>query len=263
MNLSGTKTLLTGATGGIGAAIARALAAHGSKLVLTGRRTDVLEPLAAELGARAVAADLANDADVERLIAEGADADVLIANAALPGTGTLDDFTPQEIDRALDVNLRAPILMARGIGPKMAQRGRGHIVFIGSLAGRTASPRASIYNATKFGLRGFALGLREDLAAAGVGVSHVLPGFIRGAGMFADSGAKLPPGVRTSSPQQVADGVVAAIEKNIGELSVAPIEMRLGAAIGGLAPGLSARLQRLMGATDLAKTMADGQRNKR
>jgi len=263
MNLSGTKTLLTGATGGIGAAIARALAARASKLVLTGRRTDVLEPLARELGARAVAADLAHDADVQRLIAEGADADVLIANAALPGTGALDDFTPEEIDRALDVNLRAPMLMARGIGRKMAERGRGHIVFIGSLAGRTASPRASVYNATKFGLRGFALGLRQDLAAAGVGVSHVLPGFIRDAGMFADSGAKLPPGVRTSSPQEVADGVVAAIEKNIGELSVAPIEMRLGAAIGGLAPGLSARLQRLMGATDLAKTMAEGQRNKR
>ncbi len=263
MKIDGTKTLLTGATGGIGAAIARALAARGTKLVLTGRRTDVLEPLAKELGGRAVAADLSANADVERLIAESGDVDVLIANAALPAMGLIDDFTSEEIDRALAVNLRAPILMARAIGQKMAGRKRGHIVFIGSLAGKSASPRASLYNATKFGLRGFSLALREDLAESGVGVSHVLPGFIRDAGMFADSGVKLPSGVRTSSPEEVAAGVVAAIEKDIGELSVAPVELRIGAAIGGLAPELSAKLQRMIGGTQFSKDMAEGQRNKR
>ena len=263
MNITGANTLLTGATGGIGAAISRALAARGAKLVLTGRRTEVLEPLAKELGARAVAADLAESDDVERLIAASADVDVLIANAALPATGEIGDFTPHEIDRALAVNLRAPILMARALGAHMATRRRGHIVFIGSLAGKTASPRASLYNATKFGLRGFALALRQDLAESGVGVSHVLPGFIRDAGMFADSGAKLPSGVRTSSPEEVAAAVVSSIENDVGEVSVAPIEVRFGATIGNLAPGLSSRLQRMMGATDVAKSMAEGQRNKR
>ena len=74
----------------------------------------------------------------------------------------------------------------------MIDRGHGHLVFISSLSGKVASPASSIYSATKFGLRGFALGLREDLAPHGVGVSVVLPGFIRDAGMFAEAAVKLP-----------------------------------------------------------------------
>ena len=87
----------------------------------------------------------------------------------------------------LEVNLRAPIALARALAPAMIARGSGHIVFISSLAGKAAAPASSIYSATKFGLRGFALGLREDLRPHGVGVSVVLPGFIRDAGMFADA----------------------------------------------------------------------------
>src|SRR5690242_7162056 len=113
MDVSGRTVLITGATGGLGQAIARAFAARGASLVLTGRRTDVLEPLAAELSARVTAVDLSDSADVDRLIAEAGDVDVLVANAALPASGSLDDFTVDQIDRALAVNLRAPIVLAR------------------------------------------------------------------------------------------------------------------------------------------------------
>ena len=89
------------------------------------------------------------------------------------------------------------MLLARALFPAMVERGAGALVFVASLSGKAASPRTAIYNATKFGLRGFAFGLRTDLAPRGVGVSVVSPGFVRDAGMFADSGAKTPPGIGT------------------------------------------------------------------
>ncbi len=254
---------MTGASGGIGQAIARALAARGAEVVLTGRRTDVLEPLAQELRGRALAIDLAERDAAQRLVEQAGEVEIVIANAALPGTGMLDDFSVTEVDRALDVNLRAPIVLAKLYGEQMARRGRGHIVFISSLSGKAASPRGSLYSATKFGLRGFALSLREDLKPAGVGVSTIFPGFIRDAGMWVNAGARLPSGVGTRSPQDVAAGVVRAIERDKAEVDVAPFMLRVGAAISGLAPELSARASRLMGGTRIAEALAEGHRGNR
>jgi short-subunit dehydrogenase len=263
VNLAGRGVLLTGASGGIGAAIARALAGRGASLLLTGRRTDVLEPLAAELGARAVACDLADPAAVDRLADEAGDVDVLVANAALPASGLLTSFTQEEIDRALAVNLRAPIALARRFVEPMTARRSGHLVFISSLSGKAASPGGSVYAATKFGMRGFALALRQDLSPHGVGVSLVLPGFIRDAGMFHESGAKLPPFVGTSTPEQVAAGVVRAIERNRAEVEVAPLGVRAGAIAGGLLPELVAKAQRRLGGDRISAQMSEGQRSKR
>lgn len=251
-SLRAARVLLTGATGGIGHAIARALSAEGAHLTLSGRRTDVLAPLAAELGAASVAADLAVPADVDRLLDEAGRVDVLVANAALPGAGALLEIDEDQIDRNLAVNLRAPIVMARRVAGPMVERGSGHIVLIGSLSGLTASPATSMYSATKFGLRGFALGFRQDLHGTGVGVSHVLPGFVRDAGMFVESGMQLPKGVRTVSPEDVARGTLRAIAKDRPEVVVAPVELRLGATLGSLAPGLSAAVQRRAGAAEIA-----------
>jgi short-subunit dehydrogenase len=263
MNLSGRTVLLTGATGGIGHAIARRLKGAGASLILTGRRTDVLEPLAQELGARSLAVDLADAAAVDGLIRDAGEVDVLVANAALPASGALDSFSVEQIDRALAVNLRAPMVLARELSPGMVQRGQGHLVFISSLAGKAATPGSSVYSATKFGLRGFAQGLRGDLRDRGVGVSVVFPGFIRDAGMFAESGTELPSFVGTSTPDQVADGVLTAIEKNRGELDVAPAAMRASAAFAGLAPGMAAALSRKMGAESISEQLGAGQADKR
>src|SRR4029078_4368945 len=98
-----------------------------------------------------------------------------------------------EIDQVLDVNLRAPIVLARLMCNGMAERGGGHIVFISSLNGKVGTVRTSLYAATKFGLRGFAQSLREDLRPRGVGVSTIFPGFVRDAGMFHDTETKLHP----------------------------------------------------------------------
>jgi len=263
MDLADRSVLLTGATGGLGQAIARALAARGASLILTGRRAEVLEPLAAETGGRALQCDLADRADVERLIVEALDVDVLVANAALPASGRILSFDAEEIDRALDVNLRAPIMLSRRLGERMVARGSGHIVLVSSLAGKVASGGGSIYSATKFGLRGFGHGLHEDLAPRGVGVSVVLPGFIRDGGMFHESGAKLPKGVGTKRPEDVARAVVEAIEKDRLEVEVAPLGLRAGTTLGALAPGLSSRVQRRVGGAKVADDMAEGQRSKR
>ena len=236
---AGARVLLTGATGGLGGAIARELASRGARLVLTGRRGDVLEPLAHETGGEPFVVDLADRPEVDRLLASCGDVDVLVANAALPGSGLLETYTPEQIDRALDVNLRAPILMAQALAPGMVARGGGQLVFIGSLAGKSANGGGSMYSATKFGIRGFALALRHDLADYGVGVTTINPGFIRDAGMFHASGAKLPPGVGTKTPADVARAVVKAIEHDPTEIDVAPVPLRAGAALAALAPGVA------------------------
>lgn len=256
--LQNARVLLTGATGGIGHAIARALRAEGAELVLTGRRVDVLQPLAVELGAQSIAADLARPEDIDRLLDEAGRIDVLVANAALPGAGALLELTEEQIDRDLSVNLRAPIVMTQRLAAPMVERGAGHVVLIGSLSGLTASPVTSMYSATKFGLRGFALGVRQDLHGTGVGVSHILPGFVRDAGMFVESGMKLPRGVRTVTPEAVAEAVVTSIAKDRAEIVVAPVELRIGAALGSIAPGLAATVQRRVGAAEIAGGHAGG-----
>jgi short-subunit dehydrogenase len=263
MEISGSTVLLTGATGGLGHAIARALSAKGAQLILTGRRTDVLEPLASELGARALAVDLSEASEVNRLLSEAGELDILVANAALPASGPLDSFTLDQIDRALDVNLRAPIAMTHALAPTMVARGRGHILLMSSLSGKTGTAGSSIYNATKFGLRGFAMAMRAELHSTGVGVSAVFPGFIREAGMFAEAGVQLPTGVGTRSPQDVAKAVVQAIERNRGEVDVAPLSLRLGSTFSGIAPEVSASFARRMGSDKIAHSLADGQRTKR
>jgi short-subunit dehydrogenase len=265
VSLVSGNVLITGASGGIGHAIARAFGARGAQLALTGRRADVLNPLAAELQARAIVCDLSRRDDVERLVeAVGAGGvDVLVANAALPASGLLTELTLEQVDRMLEVNLRAPIALAHAFAPTMIGRGRGHMVFISSMAGKSASPASSIYSATKFGLRGFALGLRQDLGPHGVGVSTIFPGFISDAGMYADTGIKLPAGVGTRTPEDVAAAVIRSIERNRAEVDVAPPSIRFGASLATLAPQTAASVARRFGSEKLAAEFSAKQTQKR
>ena len=173
--------------------------------------------------------------------------DVLVANAALPASGRVEDFEPDQIDRALDVNLRAPIQLTRALLPGMLERAAGTWCSCRRCPARSASPRSGIYSATKFGLRGFAAGLREDVEPRGIGVTVVFPGFVSEAGLFADSGVRLPPWVRTRTPDQVAAAVLRGIERERAEIDVAPLGLRVGTRVAGLAPVMVARLQRRLG----------------
>ena len=257
--LTGASVLLTGATGGLGQAIALAFAERGARLIVSGRREAELQALAERVGGRAVVADLDVRGDVDRLIAEAAEADVVVANAALPATGLLSGFSRGDIDRMIEVNLRAPIILTQALAPGMAQRGRGQFVLVSSLAGKAASPASALYSATKFGLRGFGLAVRQDLARQNIGVSVISPGFIRDAGMFHDANVRLPPGTGTRTPEDVARAVIRAVDEDRAELDVAPAPLRVGAAVASLAPGLAARASRRLGSQRVAGDLARGQ----
>jgi short-subunit dehydrogenase len=268
VELQGKRVLLSGATGGLGRAIARALADEGAALVLSSRKREELGELARSLpgGARrhkSIVADLSKQGAPEKLVRDAGDLDVLVANAALPGTGKVDQVAKSELTSTLRVNLEAPMLMAREAIPGLVEKGEGQIVFIGSLNGKAATPVTSIYCATKFGLRGFALALREDLHPKGIGVSYVMPGFIREAGMFAESGAKPPPGLGTTPPSQVGEAVVTAIRRDRGEIEPATRRLRIATGIAHRHPELAARIQRRGGAERIAQSLHEGHARKR
>jgi short-subunit dehydrogenase len=262
VNLGGRTVLLTGATGGVGGASARAFAARGATVIVTGRRVERLEALAAEVGGRAIAVDLAERDAPERLLDEAGEIDVLVANAALSQAGEIISLSQAQIDEIIAVNLRAPIVLARLLAAPMVARRSGQMVFVSSLQGKLAGPYSSVYTATKYGLRGFSLALRGDLAEHGVGVSCVFPGFIREAGMFVDSGASLPPGLGTSRPDDVAAAIVRAVERDRAEIDVAPLPVRAGTRMAGIAPILAAAVSKHFGSS-IARAMAEGQREKR
>ena len=253
--------LVTGASGGLGRSLVAELGRAGAAVILTGRHAGRLAAGAESGGGRVIVCDLTDADAVARLVDQAGTVDVLIANAAIPASGAVVDLNPTVIDRALDVNLRVPIQLARAVVPGMVANGSGHVVFISSLGGLAASPGSAVYNATKFGVRGFSLGLRQDLAGSGVGVSVILPGFIRDAGMFAQSGVTLPRGVGTRSAEQVARATIRAIVRNRAETVVAPVPLALGAYLSGAFPGPAALVQRALGGERISGRIAAGQRD--
>lgn len=245
MQIKGSTILVTGASGGLGSAIARDLHRRGASLVLSARNVELLEQLADELGAEVLVADLTDRGDVERVAARAATCDVLIANAGVGNDPKFEDLTEAAIDVSLDVNLRAPIVLSHAFAKAKIDAGKpGGIVLVGSLSGLAASPGTRMYNATKFGLRGFALSFAQELDGTGVTCSLVLPGFISDAGMFHDGGIELPPGVRTKSPEDVAAGVVKAITRAPAEVYVSPTELRFVSTFATVAPAVSAYFQK-------------------
>lgn len=243
--LVGKTALLTGASSGLGPFIARRLDGEGVRLVLSARRREELERLAGELKeARVIIADLSRRGEIERLAAEADEPDILIANAGVEGAGRLSRWEVDAIERAIDVNLLAPIVLTRLLSPAMVSRGEGQIVLMASMSGHIAGAKTSIYNATKFGLRGFGLALRHELYGSGVGVSLVTPGYVKEAGMHARRGVKPAGFAGEVEPKEVADAVVSAIKRNRREVFVAPRRLVVAAHAQALLPGVAERIAR-------------------
>jgi short-subunit dehydrogenase len=263
-DLRGKTVLLTGASAGLGPHIARRLHQGGAKFVLSARNQPALRRLAKELGeSRVVAADLSVTGEPERLARQAGHVDVLVSNAGLPASGRLATFTVEELDIALAVNLRAGIVLARLLLPAMLKRRSGHLVFMSSIAGKVPLAGATVYNATKFALRGFALGLRDELWGTGVGVSVICPTFVSESGMWAETGLRANPIAGEVKPGQVADAVWEAITRNHGEIDVVPLQLRAGLVMQALAPGLVATVGRATGASRAGDEIGERQRNKR
>jgi len=181
--LAGRRAVVTGASGGIGLATARRLAALGAEVALVARRGDVLHAEAAHLGgaASAMPCDVTDAAAVEQLVRALGDrwadgADVLVNNAGVFAPARVHETSPAAFRLALDTNLLAPFLLVRALLPAMLARGTGHVVTVGSVADRAVFPENGAYAATKFGARALHEVLRAELRGSGVRATLVSPG---------------------------------------------------------------------------------------
>jgi short-subunit dehydrogenase len=184
MNLASVNAVITGATGGIGAAVAEGLVRRGGKALLTGRDAQALENLILRIdpsrtSTLAVTADVTNAADRARLckaaaIWEGG-ANTLINVAGVAGFGVFGNETAQEIDQAFEVNVLAPLQLCRTLLPHLLSQPGAHIVNVGSVFGKIAYPGYTVYSATKFALRGFSEALRRELSDTSVRVHYLAP----------------------------------------------------------------------------------------
>ena len=184
-DLSGKTALVTGATGGIGGEIARALHAQGAQVVLSGTREEALKALAGELGERTsvVAANLSDPASVDGLIgraeeAAGAPIDILVANAGITRDGLLLRMKDEDWETVLKVNLESYFRLSRAALKGMMKRRWGRIIGITSVVGVTGNPGQTNYAASKAGMIGFSTALAQEVATRNITVNCVAPGFI-------------------------------------------------------------------------------------
>ena len=219
--LSGQRVVLTGATGGIGRAVADRLAQLGAALVLVARRAEPLEKLAEDLGATAVAGDVTDEGFVERLAAfvedQWGDApDVLINNAGAFTLSPIVETEPAEVRRLLAVNLRAPFELTKRFLPGMLARGSGHIVNVGSIAGRKPFRGNAAYSASKYGLRGLHEVLVEELRGTGLRATWIEPSAVDTPlweDLDPDSREDLPSRAEMLAPAAVADAILFAVTR--------------------------------------------------
>jgi 3-oxoacyl-[acyl-carrier protein] reductase len=184
-NLEGKTALVTGATGGIGGAVARALHAQGAAVVLSGTREAVLQDLAAELGGRAfvAAANLSDAESVDGLVgraeeAAGAGLDILVANAGITKDGLLMRMKDEDFADVIKINLESYFRLSRAAMRGMMKRRSGRIIGVTSVVGVTGNPGQTNYAASKAGMIGFSKSLAQEVASRGITVNCIAPGFI-------------------------------------------------------------------------------------
>jgi short-subunit dehydrogenase len=266
--LQGRTALVTGATGGIGRQISRHLAKAGMNVVVSGRREDVLAEVVTELRAQgvrseAVAADLGDltqiDPLIERSEAALGEVDLLVNNAGLEISGSFTAYTREELSSVVDVNLTAPMLLTHRVVPGMLERGRGHVVFISSLAGKIGPAYNEPYGATKAGLIGLNQSLRAEYRHAPIGFSVICPGFTAGEGMYqrmTEEGARSNRLLGETTTEKVADRVIEAIRGDQPEAIETGAPIRPMLAIGQISPRLAEWVGERAGGTELFRRIA-------
>ncbi len=266
--LQGRTALVTGASGGLGTHIAHRLAREGMNVAVSGRREDALAKVAANLqtlGVKSVAvpADLADLSTTDELIdkveAHLGTIDVLVNNAGVESVGAFTTYTREELTSMIDVNLTAPLLLTHRLASGMLERGRGHVVFIASMAAKVGPAFSEPYAATKAGLVGLTQSLRAEYLEAPVGFSVVCPGFIAGDGMYARmvaDGHRSNRMMGETTTEKVAEAVVRAIRDDCPEIIESGNPVRPMLALGQLAPGLVERIAPRFGITELFRRVA-------
>jgi short-subunit dehydrogenase len=269
MELKGRNALLTGASGGIGRRLAAALAARGMNLALSGRDEERLGRAAEEAKAQGVKAvvvpaDLADPDAAAALAGRAEEAlgpiDLLVNNAGIETVGAYAAHAREELERMVAVNLTAPMLLVHAVLPGMLERGRGHVVSMSSIAGKSGVSCAAPYSATKAALVGLTRSLRQEHRDRGVGFSVVCPGFVDDDGMYvkmANAGAGKAPAMLAPSPiEKVVDAVLHVVERDVPERIVNRGPLRPVFALAEVAPGLSEKLSRVGGGNQYFERVA-------
>jgi short-subunit dehydrogenase len=268
LELAGATALVTGGSGGIGPHIARELARAGANVAVSGRRADALEAVVAELRqtgvrAEAVPADLAGAGTADSLIARAESAlgplDVLVNNAGVEFAAAFAAQPPDELRATIEINLLAPLLLTRSVLPGMLARGRGHVVFISSVAGKVPTPYETAYAASKAGIVGLARSLRVEYRRAPVGFSVVCPGFVAGDGMYqrmVEQGISSNRLLGETTTAKIAASVLDSIRRDRSQVieSGAPIRPLL--ALGELAPRTGERIVAAAGVEKIFRAAA-------
>lgn len=222
--LAGRTAVVTGATRGIGLAIARALAEAGARVVLLARDREKLRVAASSLSGDAVivACDLCAGADVDRGAAEIRSSvgvpDILVNNAGAFALGRVGELALAEVERMVEVNLLAPYRLLHHLVPAMRERGSGHVVTIGSIADHVAYPENGGYAASKFGVRGLHEVLRAELRETGVRATLVSPGPVDTAmwdPIDPDTRAGFTPREDMLQPEDVAEAVLWVVTRKV------------------------------------------------
>lgn len=242
MQLSKARVLLTGASGGLGAALAQQLVQQGASVLLTGRDAGKLHALQAQLGAAAsyCAADLTQAQDVANLVqmATAFKVNALINNAGVSAFGLLPQQTWDTVEQVLGANLLAPLRLTQALLPLLCQQPQASIVNVGSAFGSLPFAGFVAYSSAKAGLRGFSQSLRRELADTQVSVLHVAPRAINTAlNSPAVNALNRALGNASDSPQAVAAQILNALAHNRRELHIGFPE-RLFAWLNGFAPSL-------------------------
>jgi short-subunit dehydrogenase len=277
--------VITGAGGGIGAALADAFAARGCKLALLDRDVDAATKVAERLRSAGVTAsvhavDVSDRTTLERardeILATHGAVDVLVNNAGITVFSSFEQLRDDEIDRTLAINLRGVIDGCRVFLPVMRARPQAHIVNISSIAGLAGMPWQTIYCASKFAVRGFSAALRSELVGEGIGVTCIVPGATRsnivGAAGSRDPGftARLSQLLQAHAypPEWLARKAVRAVRRNAAELVVGPdgVLLRMGQRLSPLLVRASmralvwyARRQGVRAAPRAALTQGEGE----
>ncbi len=260
-DIRGRRALVIGATGGLGAPVARALSAEGAQLVVSGRNEAVLADLARELHATPIVADLADLTAVERIAGEAGEIDVFVNAAGIIFYPAFTELPREEIERGVAVNLTSPMLLVHRLLPGMLERGRGHVVSISSLAGYSYPAYQAVYATTKAAIVALMRSLDAEYRDSPVGFSVVSPIYVEEAGVYADNvaphGLHSPRLVGTVTPDKVARAVIRAIHRDLPEVIVASRPMRPVFALDALSPRLGAAILRWTGVNEMQRRAAE------
>lgn len=265
-DLRGKNALLTGGSRGIGLVIARTLAAEGINLALAARSAAALEAVARELaesGIRVVAipVDVTDPARrqilVDRAEAELGPIDFLINNAGIAEWVQFAHQEPENIVRELEVNLIAPILLARLVLPKMLERGRGKIITLSSLGGKKGIAYEAAYAASKAGLIEWTNALNMELQGTGVSASVICPMTVSDTGEFASYGIPVSRLAGAVSAGRVAEGVLRAMTGNSQEIVVRQGPTKVLIVLNAFSPALGNIIVKRLGIVEVFRKLSE------